>query len=156
MGSETSRGASERQRQAPTTSCVIVAGINDAFSDAPFGYCIVMRLKIMRTPTYVHVDGIRLDGFHPGSAYQVGTTLAMLFLAEGWAVPAEPSESTLPLGLAELALETLGPPNLIRESYPPDYEGRFAVAADYSGRSRTLKQSGARTKVRRKPHRSSR
>ena len=114
-----------------------------------------MRLKIMRKPTCVSVDGIRLDGFHPGSAYQVGTTLAMLFLAEGWAVPAEPTEPTLPSPVAELELETIGPPNLIRESYPPYYEGRFAVAADYSGRSRPRKKSGARTKVRRKPHRSS-
>jgi hypothetical protein len=114
-----------------------------------------MRLKIMRMPTYLQVDGIRLDGFHPGSAYEVGTTLATLFLAEGWAVPAEPSEPVMPAAIAELEPQTIRPVNLIREPYAPSYEGRFAVAADYSGRHRTQKKSGARRKVRRKPQRSS-
>lgn len=122
---------------------------------APFGYRLVMRLKIMRMPTYVHVDGIRLDGFHPGRAYEVGTTLAMLFLAEGWAVPAEPTEPALPSAVAELEPRTIGPLNLIRESSPPYYEGRFAIAADCSGRRRTGRKSSAGRKNRRKPKRSS-
>jgi len=109
-----------------------------------------MRLKIVRTPTLLRVDGIRLDGFHPGRAYEVGTTLAMLFLAEGWAVPAEGFEPSLPMTIAELEAEASGPRNLIRESYPPDYEGRIAVAADYSAPRRRNKGSRARRKVQRK------
>ena len=121
----------------------------------PPAIVLLMRLKILRRPNYVHVDGIRLDGFHPGRAYDVGTTLATLFLAEGWAVPAEPTESALPSAVAELESKTTGPLNLIHESYPPYYEGRYAVAADYSGRRRPPKKKSAGRKIRRKPQRSS-
>jgi hypothetical protein len=93
-----------------------------------------MRIKIVRMPTQSSVDGIRLDGFLPGSSYDVGTTLASLFLAEGWAVPAEQDAPALPMAMAELESERIEPPNLIRDSFPPDYEGRFSVAADWSRR----------------------
>jgi len=105
-----------------------------------------MRIKIVRMPTQSSVDGIRLDGFHPGSAYMVGTTLASLFLAEGWGVPAEQGEIALPMSTAELESGMLEPPNLIRDSFPPDYEGRFAVAADYSRRRRRHKKRGRDTR----------
>ena len=61
-----------------------------------------MRIKIVRMPTQTAVDGIRLDGFHPGSSYEVGTTVAALFLAEGWAVPAAQDQAALPISQAEL------------------------------------------------------
>jgi len=75
-----------------------------------------MRLKIVRTPTQLQVDGIRLDGFHPGSAYEFGTTLAILFLAEGWAIPTDPSVPSLPMAAAELEAGMLQAENLFRAS----------------------------------------
>jgi hypothetical protein len=103
----------------------------------------VMRIKIVRTPTQSSVDGIRVDGFHRGSSYDVGTTLASLFLAEGWAVPAEPDEAALPMGMAELESEEIEPPNLIRDSFPPDYEGRFiSEAADRPSRGARRREDG--------------
>ena len=84
-----------------------------------------MRIKIVRMPTQSSVDGIRLDGFRPGSSYDVGTTLASLFLSEGWAVPAEPDAPALPMAMAELDPKRMEPPNLIRDSFPPYYEGRL-------------------------------
>lgn len=106
------------------------------------GYTPVMRIKIVRMPTQTAVDGIRLDGFHPGSSYEVGTTVAALFLAEGWAVPAEQDQAALPMSMAELESEMIGPPNLVRESFPPDYEGRFGVAADQHRRRRRQGKDG--------------
>ena len=100
------------------------------------GYIPVMRVKIVRVPTQLMVDGIRLDGFHPGSCYVLGTTLAALFLAEGWAVPAEQEEPALPMSMAELESGMIGPANLMRESFPPDYEGRTSAAADRPSRRR--------------------
>jgi hypothetical protein len=110
-----------------------------------------MRIKIVRTPTQSSVDGIRLDGFHPGSSYDVGTTLASLFLAEGWGVPAEQEATALPMAMAELESEMMEPPNLIRESFPPDYEGRFSEAADRPMRRARLKvHLGSKGRVNRK------
>ena len=34
-----------------------------------------MRLRIVRTPTESRIDGIRLDRFHVGTQYEVGTAL---------------------------------------------------------------------------------
>ena len=115
------------------------------------GYTPVMRIKIVRTPTQTTVDGIRLDGFHPGSSYEVGTTVAALFLAEGWAVPAEEDQPALPMSMAELESEMIEPPNLTRESFPPDYAGRFSVAADQPRRRERQRNDGyIKVKVKRK------
>ncbi|HEV3062342.1 MAG TPA: hypothetical protein VGY48_29095 [Vicinamibacterales bacterium] len=73
-----------------------------------------MRIRVIQTARPSCIDGIRLDGFEVGREYEVGNTVAALFLAEGWAEP-------VPLpDLAMLILEprmqcTDDPPNLIRE-----------------------------------------
>ena len=46
-----------------------------------------MHLRIRRQLTG-SIDGVRLDRFHAGVVYEVGTQLASVFLAEGWAEPA--------------------------------------------------------------------
>ena len=43
-----------------------------------------MRLRILTRPTGV-IDGISLDQFCVGRVYEVGTQIACVFLAEGWA-----------------------------------------------------------------------
>jgi len=43
-----------------------------------------MRLRILTTPTGT-VDGVSLDTFRVGAVYDLGTQVACVFLAEGWA-----------------------------------------------------------------------
>jgi len=45
-----------------------------------------VRLRICRQP-WGTIDGVRLDQFRPGLVYDIGSQLAGVFLAEGWAVP---------------------------------------------------------------------
>ena len=47
----------------------------------------LMHLRIRRQLTG-SIDGVRLDRFRAGIVYEVGTQLAGVFLAEGWAEPA--------------------------------------------------------------------
>jgi two-component system, chemotaxis family, chemotaxis protein CheY len=58
-----------------------------------------MRLFIRQQPTGT-IDGFSLEGFRPGREYEVGTQLAGVLVAEGWAEPvssddyaAEPDET---------------------------------------------------------------
>ncbi|HEY2153166.1 MAG TPA: hypothetical protein VGH34_20320 [Vicinamibacterales bacterium] len=44
-----------------------------------------------------------LEQFQPGSTYDVGTTLGMLFLAEGWAEPIAIERPSFVIPLDELA-----------------------------------------------------
>jgi CheY-like chemotaxis protein len=45
-----------------------------------------VRLRICRQPAGT-IDGVRVDDFRPGLIYELGTQLANVFLAEGWAEP---------------------------------------------------------------------
>jgi CheY-like chemotaxis protein len=45
-----------------------------------------MRIRIL-CRAHGQADGVRLDRFEPGFIYDVGTTIANLLLAEGWAEP---------------------------------------------------------------------
>ena len=54
-----------------------------------------MRLRICRQPTK-SVDGIPIDQFRPGLVYTIGTQLASIFLAEGWAEPLDPRDGPSP------------------------------------------------------------
>ena len=64
-----------------------------------------MRLRICRQPT-ASVDGISVDQFRPGLVYNIGTQLASIFLAQGWAEPLGPDDqsSPVPNRLAALVL----------------------------------------------------
>lgn len=66
-----------------------------------------MRLRITRHPIG-EVDGFDLRRFQPGQIYDVGTTLANLLLAEGWAVPIdELSEPALVIPLSQVSTRTV-------------------------------------------------
>jgi CheY-like chemotaxis protein len=55
-----------------------------------------MRVRVCRQPTGT-LDGVPFRNFVPGSVYDLGTQLANVFVAEGWAEPVEPgAASTLP------------------------------------------------------------
>src|SRR4051794_1883495 len=79
-----------------------------------------MRLRIVRTPTESRIDGMRLDRFHVGAQYEIGTALGAVFLAEGWAVPV-PDDAPAPAPRGVEYQPPASPPNLFRESYPAYY-----------------------------------
>lgn len=54
-----------------------------------------MRLRIIRKPVGC-IDGVALDQFHVGDVYELGTQVACVFLAEGWAEVAETAKVVRP------------------------------------------------------------
>ena len=88
-----------------------------------------MRIRVLQRPPVVSIDGLRLDRFEAGYLYEVGPSLACLFLAEGWAKPVDYDEPALLVPLRETASD-VDPRNLIREKYPPYIPDEFAIAAD--------------------------
>jgi hypothetical protein len=81
-----------------------------------------LRIRIIHSPSVLSIDGIRLDRFVNGRTYAVGTSLGCVFLAEGWAVPAEANDP--PGGgvlLRHMDRRDL-PPNLIIDLSPPSRE----------------------------------
>ena len=88
-----------------------------------------------------------LKHFVPGHAYDVGTSLGMLMLAEGWAAPidddgtaadtvgGDPFTSRVP--------DISSPPNLIRETHPPAADG-ISLATDFERRKRARLSSRRR------------
>jgi hypothetical protein len=76
---------------------------------------------MIQTPTKVCVDGLRLDRFRVGVQYEVGFLLAAYLLAEGWAEPHVTDGPAVAIAVSEL--ETKTPANLVRELYPPYYDG---------------------------------
>ena len=99
-----------------------------------------MRIRVVQRPTVRVVDGIDLDHFVPGQKYDVGTALAMLLLAEGWAEPVPDNEPVVaPFSEADpfrpRVVDPSAPRNLIRETYPP-YADSIPAAADFERRRR--------------------
>ena len=48
-----------------------------------------MRIRIIQRPTVEFIDGVQLDQFRTGHVYQLGSLMAGVFLAEGWAEPVD-------------------------------------------------------------------
>jgi hypothetical protein len=88
------------------------------------------------------IDGIRLDRFVPGQQYDVGAAIAAVFLAEGWAEPvsAAPPPAAIPPDQIDADADQT-PANLIREIYPPYYDGPAAFAAERRRKQRSKPRS---------------
>jgi len=92
----------------------------------------MVRIRIVQSPTVADVDGITIDGFRVGEEYELGNSLAGLFLAEGWAEPValdapgppEPFSANDPFGTT--TLDRNSPPNLVKEQVPPYLERDLA------------------------------
>jgi hypothetical protein len=92
----------------------------------------VIRIRIVRSPNIADVDGIALDAYRVGDEYELGNSLAGLFLAEGWAEPValdapgppEPFSADDPFGTS--TLDRNSPPNLVKEQVPPFLERDLA------------------------------
>src|ERR1700745_1344050 len=90
-----------------------------------------MRIRVIRKPTQLSIDGVRLDQFYPGLQYEVGTLIGAVMLAEGWAEPDESDEPTAVTLFRTLTSSApRNPPNLIREIFPSYYDAPAALAAD--------------------------
>jgi hypothetical protein len=101
----------------------------------------VIRIRIVQEPTTVGIDGIRLDSYRVGEEYEVGNTIASLFLAEGWAVPVPLDALPEPLPFTE------GDPYDTRKLYlnlPQNRTPRLVdrgVAADFPRRKRKRRKA---------------
>jgi hypothetical protein len=101
-----------------------------------------MRIRVIQKPPEPSIDGIRLDLFVPGNEYEVGTTLGMLALADGWAEPVVNEKPALAIPLQELAPDARAQPtplNLHRQVAQPYFD--VAVAADAAPRKRRRGQT---------------
>jgi hypothetical protein len=94
-----------------------------------------MRIKVLRTPTVLEVDGIDLQRFSVGLAYEVGNSLGALFLAEGWAEPVADDALALVVPFSDSdpfltrVVDPQAPANLRRETYAAHLD-EIAIAAD--------------------------
>ena len=98
-----------------------------------------MRIRIVQKPSPSRIDGIQLDHYVPGREYELGSSLANLFLAEGWAEPValdEPPDEPR-LDDPHARPDPPHPGNLVREIFPPYYVGPAALVADRRRRRRT-------------------
>jgi hypothetical protein len=98
-----------------------------------------MRILVIQRPTVDCIDGMRLDRFMPGHQYEVGASLGALFLAERWAEPVTGAPPALAIPLDEFDSDAAAPapPNLLREKYPPYYDGPSAFATECRRRDRS-------------------
>jgi hypothetical protein len=100
-----------------------------------------MRIRILRTPSLVELDGIDLTRFTPGQQYDVGIQLAAVMLAEGWGEPVGDDQPALLVPFSDSdpfmprVMDRNTPPNLVRETYPP-YVDDVDVALDLERRRR--------------------
>ena len=104
-----------------------------------------MRIRILQKPGSTSIDGVQLDRFEPGLQYEVGTSLACLLLAEGWAEPVGIEEPGLVIPFSAIDafasdVDAVTPPNLIREVYPPSLSADRILAGDFERRRRPRKR----------------
>ena len=93
-----------------------------------------MRIRVIQKPSMSVVDGIRLDIFEPGLLYEMGTTLACVFLAERWGVPLLSDGPAIVIPLHGARVESASPPNVVREFSPRSVSA--AIALDRQRRPR--------------------
>jgi len=100
-----------------------------------------MRIRVRHRPVKPTIDGIRLTQFEPGRVYELGYTLAALFIAEGWGKPDDTLGSDTFPDMTALPRQPYRDPddprNLIREYYPPSLDKRRGIAADFVRRRRS-------------------
>jgi len=85
-----------------------------------------MRIRVIRKPRSLCIDGVDVSRFEVGFEYQVGNSLGALFFAEKWAVPVASDEPAILTPLSELSrdrrrLRRRSPasrPNVIRDPEP--------------------------------------
>lgn len=104
-----------------------------------------MRILIIQKPTWVSIDGIRVDCYEVGQRYDLGSQLAAVFLAEGWGIPVDEPATVMLFSEADPFApapfrDADAPPNLSREHYPPYLNDRPELAQDFERRSRSRRR----------------
>jgi len=66
-----------------------------------------MRIRILSKRLPSSIEGIDLQDFQYGNQYDVGTTLAGVLLAQGWAEPVADPEPALVIPLGEFKADAL-------------------------------------------------
>ena len=102
----------------------------------------LLRVTILHTPPIADIDGIQLDCFEVGHQYELGNSLAALFLAEGWAepVPLDDPRPHTPFSDNDPFETRIVRNDLARENHPP-YLDRH-TAADFKSRRRPRRRGG--------------
>ena len=77
-----------------------------------------MRIRIRQTSTGSHMGPTLLQRFEPGLQYEVGDSLGVVFLSEGWAETVTSEEPALLIPLRKLFLA--GSDDAITEDIAPD------------------------------------
>jgi hypothetical protein len=92
---------------------------------------VSIRVRISRVPHVDRIDGIHVGGFEVGRIYDLGTSIAAVLLAEGWAepVPLDAARPPEPFGEADPCSappyrDPDAPRNLTREHFPPYLDER--------------------------------
>ena len=103
-----------------------------------------MRIRIVHQPRSGDVDGVDLRQFHVGREYDLGSTLASVLLAEGWAepVPLDAPPAPVPFGPEDpFTMRIIGrrePPTLVRDEFQPPAR-RHSAADTHRQRRRPQK-----------------
>ena len=107
---------------------------------------MAIRVQIARKLPVDSIDGVHVGGFEPGRIYEIGTTIAAVMLAEGWAIPVPLDEAVPPTPFSEADpcsaapfRDADAPPNLTREHYPP-YLDQRSHASSIERRIRTRRR----------------
>src|SRR5579863_6219788 len=104
-----------------------------------------MRIRILQKPTIPSIDGVCLDEFEPGSCYEVGATLAMLFLSERWAEPVMVETPALVIPLDQLRNDDQSSREAgCRQVTGPPARGRTIAFETARARRRKNKKTSAR------------
>jgi hypothetical protein len=101
-----------------------------------------MRIRIVQTPCNTDLDGIDLRHYQVGYEYDIGSTVASVLVAEGWAepVPIDAPPAPVPFGpddpFVTRVLDRNHPPNLIKEQHPPFLDPDKALDIRFRRRKR--------------------
>ena len=101
-----------------------------------------MRIRIVHKPTLDDLDGVDLRHFQVGAEYDLGSTLASVLLAEGWAepIPLEAPPLPVPFGpddpFTMPVIDRNSPPNLVKEQHPPFLDRDLATDVKWPRRKR--------------------
>jgi hypothetical protein len=138
-----------------------IVGSNIARQAANQQKSACMRIRILRRPSVASVDGLPLDRFQKGCLYDVGTTLGILLLAEGWAEPVnEESALLVPASKRQSqrspsARGNAAHRNLVHETRAsnPSIPDPVATGAEFSSRTGRRRHSSAARTSHRSPRR---
>jgi hypothetical protein len=101
-----------------------------------------MRIRIVQKPSLDELDGVNLRYLIVGGEYDLGSTLASVLMAEGWAepLPLDAPPAPVPFGpddpFSMPVIDRNSPPNLVKEQHPPFLDRDLASDVKWPRRKR--------------------